>query len=105
VWAQGLSGSAALQMVRADSMPPKLFQLVGEIPLTETIFRWQSIVCVVVETMVVAVAVWLYAPGEGRAHTSSALGIDLGPRDPVPLPPPAVPGERLEHSPILLLRR
>ncbi len=48
VWAQGISGSAALQMARASSMPPRLAQIAGEIPLTETIFRWQSLVCVVV---------------------------------------------------------
>ena len=103
VWAQGLSGSAALQMARASSMPPRLAQLVGEIPLTSTIFRWQSLVCVVVEMAVVSVAVWLYAPGEQRARPASALGIDLGVGKPAPLPRPAVPGEWLEHSPILLL--
>src|SRR5918992_642926 len=31
VWAQGLSGSAALQMARTSSMPPALAQIVGEI--------------------------------------------------------------------------
>lgn len=103
VWAQGLSGSAALQMARASSMPPRLAQMVGEIPLTATIFRWQSLVCVVVEMAVVSLAVWLSAPGDGRARPASALGIDLGPAEPVKLPPPAVPGERLEHSPLLLL--
>jgi short-chain fatty acids transporter len=103
VWAQGLSGSAALQMSRASSMPPRLAQLVGEIPLTSTIFRWQSLVCVVVEMAVVLAAVWLYAPSEQRARPASALGIDLGVGQPAPLPRPAVPGEWLEHSPLLLL--
>ena len=47
VWAQGLSGSAALQMARASSMPARLAEIVGgPIPLTETIFRWQSLVAV-----------------------------------------------------------
>ena len=103
VWAQGLSGSAALQMARASSMPPALARITGEIPLTETIFRWQSLVCVGVEMAVVAGAVWLYAPAEGRGRTATDLGVDLGPAKPARLPPPAVPGERLEHSPILLL--
>jgi short-chain fatty acids transporter len=103
VWAQGLSGSAALQMARASSMPPRLAAMVGEIPLTETIFRWESVVCVAVEMAVVSVVVWLIAPGEGRSRPAATLGIDLGPAMPAPLPPPTVPGERLEHSPLLLL--
>ena len=103
VWAQGLSGSAALQMARAASMPPQLAQIVGEIPLTATIFRWQSMISVAIEMAVVAFAVWLFAPGEGQARPASALGIELGPATPSPVPPPTVPGERLEHSPILLL--
>ena len=103
VWAQGLSGSAALQMARASSMPPRLAQMVGEIPLTDTIFLWQSLACVLVEIAVVAAAVWLYAPSEGRGRTARDLGIDLGPAEPVPLAQPRVPGEWLEHSPVLVL--
>ena len=103
VWAQGLSGSAALQMARASSMPPKLAAIVGEIPLTETIFRWESLVCVAVEMAVVSAVVWLIAPGEGRGRPAAAMGIDLGPSAPAPLPRPTVPGERLEHSPLLLV--
>src|SRR5579864_7286077 len=103
VWEQGLSGSAALQMARASSMPPRLAQLVGEIPLTASIFRWQSLACVVVEITVVAVIVWLYTPRDGGAYTARALGIDLGGGGAARLPPPVVPGEWLEHSPVLLL--
>lgn len=103
VWAQGLSGSAALQMSRAASMPPALAALVGEIPLTETIFRWQSVTAVAIEIAVVSVVVWLIAPGEGRSRTAASLGIDLGPPVPPALPAPVVPGERLEHTPLLLL--
>jgi short-chain fatty acids transporter len=103
VWAQGLSGSAALQMARASSMPPALAQIVGEIPLSETIFRWQSMTCTAVEVVVVAITVWLIAPGEGRARTAHDLGIDLTPpAAPAPMRAMA-PGERLEHSPVLLL--
>jgi short subunit fatty acids transporter len=74
VWAQGISGSAALQMARASSMPPALARMVGEIPLSATILRWQSLLCVAVEVAVVTLAVWLYAPGEERARPASALG-------------------------------
>lgn len=104
VWAQGLSGSAALQMASPSSMPAKLQEIVGgAIPLTETIFRWQSIACVVVEVTVVAALAWAYAPGPATARNAASLGVDLGPATPPPLPPPTVPGERVEHSPVLLL--
>lgn len=102
VWAQGLSGSAALQMASPSSMPPKLQELVGgAIPLTETIFRWQSVACVVVEILVVSAVMWGIAPREGRGARD--LGVDLGPDTPPPLPAPTPPGERVEHSPVLLL--
>jgi short-chain fatty acids transporter len=74
VWAQGLSGSAALQMARASSMPPRLVEIVGgPIPLTETIFRWQSLVAVSIEIVVVGCVAWLYAPGEGRGRSAADL--------------------------------
>jgi short-chain fatty acids transporter len=103
VWAQGLSSSPALQMARASSMPERLYAIAGEIPLTETIFRWESLVAILVEIVVVAGIMWLYAPGDGRGRSAADLGIDLGPAEPPPLRPPAHPGEWLEHSPVLLL--
>ncbi len=104
VWAQGLSGSAALQMASADSMPKALADLVEKpIPLTDTIFLWQSLLCVAIEIVVVAGVVWAYAPTGARARSAASLGIDLGPVEPPPLPPPQVPGEKLEHSSLLLL--
>ncbi len=119
VWAQGLSSSAALQMARASSMPPALAGMVGGgIPLTATIFRWQSLVCVVFEIAVVAVVMWALAPSAGSGRTAASLGVDLGDhRDargagtagsgtavPDPHNRAALrPGERLDRSPILLL--
>jgi short-chain fatty acids transporter len=119
VWAQGLSGSAALQMATASAMqagtraivagrdPATGRELVegGLIPLSRTIFLWQSLASVAVEIVVVTAVVFLSAPGEGRARTAADLGIDLGP-SPLDAPPPpkrSVPGEWLEHAPVLNL--
>ena len=110
VWAQGLSGSAALQMATPSSMPPALAQLVGGgIPLTETIFRWQSLVCVAVEITVVGFVVWLAAPDGARARSAAELGVNLengegniaspGHR----MPPNPTFGDRFERSPWLLM--
>lgn len=102
VWAQGLSGSAALQMASPASMPAKLAELVGgAIPLTETIFRWQSLLAVGIEIVVVSAVMWAIAPREGRGARD--LGIDLGPAEAPALPAPTTPGERLEHSRVLLV--
>jgi short-chain fatty acids transporter len=112
VWAQGLSGSAALQMATPGALPSAIRDIVarggivpgGLITFRHTIFLWQSIVSVVVEMALVTAVMWLAAPPAGRARTASQLGIDLG-RDDVrsdavnlrDLPP----GGRLEHSGVL----
>ncbi len=111
IWAQGLSGSAALQMATASLLPAEVRVIVagggkvpyGVIPLTHTIFLWQSLVSVVVEVVVVTTVLYFAAPGRARARTAAALGIDLGP-SPLHQTDPdrrGVPGEWLEHSPLL----
>ena len=100
VWAQGLSGSAALQMASVGSMPKALADTVGPIPLSETIFRWQSGVCVVIEIAVVAAVVYFAAPRKGT--DAAALGVDLGHETVAADMPAATPGERWERSPWLL---
>jgi short-chain fatty acids transporter len=100
VWAQGLSGSAALQVASSSSIPKSLTALIPTpIPLTETIFLPNSIVCVLIELVVVTLAVYMMAPSQGKS--AEQLGISPSPAS--PLPPPQTPGERLEHSPWPLL--
>ncbi len=117
IWAQGLSGSAALQMATSTAMaegtraivagkdPVTGAELVpgGMIPLTHTIFLWQSLVSVAIEIAVVTTVVYLYTPTAGRARTAADLGIDLG-LSPLEAPEPqrhGTPGEWLEHVPVL----
>ncbi len=123
VWAQGLSGSAALQMATASAMQERTRAIVagkapgtgveliagGVIPLSSTIFLWQSLASVAVEIVVVTGVVYLYAPTERKARTAADLGIDLGP-SPLETPPAQAmhaiarrPGEWLEHVPVLNL--
>src|SRR4051795_7796050 len=60
VWAQGLSGSAALQMATPGALQPAIRDIVsrgglvpgGLIPFSHTIFLWQSFVAVAVEIFV-----------------------------------------------------
>jgi len=96
VWALGLSSSAALLQATKSSIPASLLPVTGVIPLTQTIFLWQSMVLAVV-LIAVSIAVAYYsAPRDEDARV---------------MPPQPdreeehvevrTPGERAEHSPIL----
>jgi short-chain fatty acids transporter len=115
IWAQGLSGSAALQMATPGALQPQIRDIVahggvvpgGIIGFTHTIFMWQSFAAVLVETVVVTAVMWLATPAPGEGKTARDLGIDLGNRDSGigirtnPEPRPTNPGQWLEHSPLL----
>jgi short-chain fatty acids transporter len=113
IWAQGLSGSAALQMATPGALQPQIRDIVangglvpgGLIPFRDTIFLWQSLASVVVEMIVVTLVMFLAAPPPGKAKTAADLGIDLGDAEfrPVRAPAAITPGTWLEHSPILNL--
>jgi short-chain fatty acids transporter len=113
IWAQGLSGSAALQMATPGALQPQIRDIVahggvvpgGIIGFTHTIFMWQSFVAVIVETVVVTGVMWLATPAAGEGKTARQLGIDLGEnlelRTENLEPRTATPGQWLEHSPLL----
>jgi short-chain fatty acids transporter len=125
IWAQGLSGSAALQMATPGALQPQIREIVsqggvvpgGIIGFTHTIFLWQSLVSVLVETVVVTAVMWLATPAAGEGKTARDLGIDLFENlevrtenlegrteklDPLTKnAAPVPPGAWLEHSPIL----
>ncbi len=110
VWAQGLSGSAALQMASPGALQPQIREIVanngvvpgGIIPFSNTIFLWQSFVSVIVEIVIVTAVMWLATPPAGRGKTAHDLGIVLGnTENEPPLVAKPNPGQWLEHSPIL----
>jgi len=113
VWAQGLSGSAALQMATPGALQPQIRDIVahgalvpgGIIPFRHTIFLWQSLVSVAVEIIVVTTVMWLAAPSGAAARTAADLGIEVAESGVSDEPPvrrrPTHPGAFLEHSPIL----
>jgi short-chain fatty acids transporter len=111
VWAQGLSGSAALQMATPGALPPEVRDVVaagglvpgGVIPFSKTVFLWQSLVSVAVEVTVVTVIVYLATPTGSRARTAESMGIVLGasPEEQGAPERRGTPGEWLEHSPLL----
>ena len=113
IWAQGLSGSAALQMASPGALQPRIRDIVaadglvpdGIVALTHTIFLWQSLLSVLVEIVLVVTVMWLAAPPASRARTARDLGIALDDADEVPRMPvdALTPGTWLEHSRALSL--
>jgi len=113
IWAQGLSGSAALQMATPGALQPQIRAIVahggvvagGIIPFRHTIFLWQSLASVVVEIAVVTLVMWLATPPPHKAKTAKDLGIDLSAPSESRIPNPESrslpPGQRLEHSRLL----
>lgn len=107
VWAQGLSGSAALQVATPAALPPAIREVIangemvpgGLLPFRHTIFLWQSLVSVVVEIVVVTTLLYFAAPDERRARTALELGIVVEP----PRPKTGPPAGGLENSQLLSL--
>src|SRR5229473_809554 len=90
VWAQGLSGSAALQMATPGALQPQIREIVshgglvpgGIINFGHTIFLWQSLLSVPIEIVVVTTVMWLATPPAGRGRTAADLGVVLTPPGP-----------------------
>jgi short-chain fatty acids transporter len=86
VWAQGFSGSAALQVASATSSPAAVQKVVraagfpkGVIPLANSILLWQSLLATLIIFLVAVGVAWLLAPSGDRARTAEDLGITLRP--------------------------
>lgn len=99
VWGLGLSSSAALLMATPGSVPRELLRISGWVPLTETIFAWQSMLSAVVLMIVSVTVAYLSAPAGAQVKTAEALGVKIDP------PPPSekrkTPGEWLEYNGVL----
>src|SRR5262245_1972780 len=106
VWAQGLSGSAALQMATPGALQPQIRDIVaagglvpnGIISFRHTIFLWQSFVAVAVELVVVTAVMWFatppYSNHERPPHESTKTRNHENHSA-------TTPGQYLEQSPVL----
>jgi len=107
VWALGLSSSAALLQATKSSIPASLLPITGVIPLTQTIFLWQSMAMAAILIVISVVVAYFSAPDDASARTANEMGVtfveDAETATGEGACPPTGPGERLEHSPILML--
>jgi short-chain fatty acids transporter len=101
VWALGLSSSAAMLMATKSAMPPSLFAISGLIPLTQTLFLWQSMVTAVVVIAVSVLVSYLSAPSAENARTAESYGLQFTPPAAAARERHTKPGEWLEFSPLL----
>ena len=120
IWAQGLSGSAALMMATPGAVQPQIRDIVahggivpgGLIPFRHTIFLWQSFTSVAIEILVVTTVMWLATPAAGagmkppaelRTENSELRTRNREPETRYPEPATRTPGQYLEHSPLLMI--
>ena len=100
VWALGLSSSAALLQATRSSIPDELLAITGVIPLSRTIFLWQSLAVAAV-LIAVSVAVACFScPAPARARTAESMGVRFEAQT-IETRQPVTPAERLENSPFL----
>lgn len=99
VWALGLSSSAALLMATPASIPAPLLKISGAIPLTDTIYTWQSLATAAILICSSVAVAWLSAPANSTRTAESFGAVDEV--EPPRLEEPRVPAEWLEYSPAL----
>ncbi len=102
VWALGLSSSAALMMATKSAIPPKLFEISGLIPLTQTLFIWANFWTMLALLAVSSLIAYFSAPNPSRAKNAKAFGLSFGQLD-MGVEPRQKPGEWLEYSPLLIV--
>ena len=100
VWAMGLSSSAAMLMATKSTMPPTLFNISGLIPLTQTLFLWQSIATTAVLIVISVLIAYWSTPSPENARTAESYGIEYVPIH-ASTETRTKPGEWLEYSPLL----
>ena len=99
VWALGLSSSAALMMATPSSLPEALREISGVIPLSQTIYTWQSLTTAAILVLASVIVAWLSAPASST-KTAESFGIS-GELDQKQLEPRRTPAEWLEYIPAL----
>ena len=101
VWALGLSSSAALVMATPASIPAALLKISGVIPLSQTIYTWQSAATVAI-LMVSCVTVALLSTPTRSAKDAESFGVTEG-LEVKELEERRTPAEWLEYAPALSL--
>jgi short-chain fatty acids transporter len=99
VWALGLSSSAALLMATPSSIPAALLNISGVIPLSQTIYTWQSLTTAAILMSASFIVAYVSAPASSR-RTAESFGVSGG-LEMGKLEERRTPAEWLEYAPVL----
>jgi len=99
VWALGLSSSAALVMATPASIPAALLKISGVIPLSLTIYTWQSATTALILTISCVTVAYLSTPASS-AKDAESFGVTDG-LEIKKLEARKTPAEWLEYAPAL----
>jgi short-chain fatty acids transporter len=99
VWALGLSSSAALMMATPASIPSALLKISGVIPLSQTIYTWQSMTTAAI-LMIVSIAVGYFSAPIYSTKDAESFGVTEG-LELKKLEDRKTPAEWLEYAPVL----
>jgi short-chain fatty acids transporter len=98
VWALGFSSSPALMQATPSAIPPALLPITGVIPLSQTIFLWQSVALAVALIATATLTAWFSTPPPERSRTIAAMGIVFEPLT-VESDEARTPAEKVERWP------
>jgi short-chain fatty acids transporter len=99
VWALGLSSSAALMMATPSAIAAPLLKISGVIPLSQTIYTWQSLTTAAILILSGVVVAYLSAPATSTKTAESfgvTGGLEIGEME-----KRRTPAEWLEYAPAL----
>lgn len=99
-WALGLSSSAAMLQANPASLPKSISDITGVIPLSQTIFLWQSFVMGGLILLASVIIAYYSAPEGVHVRTAQDMGCDVT-EDKHAEDKPTRPGEWFEFTPIL----
>jgi short-chain fatty acids transporter len=85
-----------------SSIPAALLPVTGVIPLSQTIFLWQSMLLAAILIAVSVAVAYFSCPRDAEARTAQEMGIRFEPLV-IATEEPRTPAEKLEHSPLLTL--
>jgi short-chain fatty acids transporter len=99
VWALGLSSSAALLQATPSAIPASLLPITGVIPLSQTIFLWQSLFMALVLIVISVAVAYVSCPPPELAKTAEDIGVRFEPVA-AAFALPKTPAEKLDASPV-----
>jgi short-chain fatty acids transporter len=102
VWALGFSSSAALMMATKGAIPPKLYEISGLIPLSQTLVIWPNFWTIIVLIVASVIVAYWSAPSPENAKTVESFGVKFEAVS-MRMEPRQKPGEWLEYSPLLTI--